>query len=74
MQTNAVRCQFIACSVNLKIYDILLVTRVFRIINTKERIEWRRMKTREIDENLFPTEISSFLKIDHRTLMGLLNV
>ena len=57
-----------------KIYDSLLVTRVFRIINTKERIEWRRMKTREIDENLFPTEISTILKIDHRTIMGLLNV
>ena len=31
-------------SVNLRIYDILLVTGVLCIINTKERIEWRRMK------------------------------
>ena len=58
-----------------KNYDVLLVTRVFRIINTKQRIELRRMKTREIDENLFPSEISSILQIDHRTTMGgLLNV
>ena len=31
-------------SVNLRIYDILLVTIVLCIINAKERIEWRRMK------------------------------
>ena len=53
-----------------KNYDVLLVTRVFHIINTKQRIELRRMKTREIDENLFPSEIPSILQIDHRTTMG----
>lgn len=31
-------------SVNLRIYDILLVTIVLCIIIAKERIEWRRMK------------------------------
>jgi hypothetical protein len=58
-------------SVNLRIYDILLVTRVLCIISTKERIGWRRMKgSIETDENSFPTEISSILKIDHRTTNG----
>ena len=63
-------------SVNLRIYDILLVTRVLCIINTKERIVWRRYEgSMEIDENSFPTEISSILKIDPRTTKwGLLNV
>lgn len=58
-------------SVNLRIYDVLLVTRVFRIINTKERIEWRRMKAQErLMKTYFPSEISSILKIDYRTTNG----
>jgi hypothetical protein len=58
-------------SVNLRIYDVLLVTRVFCIINTKERIEWRNMKAQwRLMKTHFPTEISSILKIDHRTTNG----
>ena len=63
-------------SVNLRIYDILLVTRVLCIIKYEgtDRME-KNEGSIEIDENSFPTEISSILKIDPRTTKwGLLNV